>query len=600
MRARRWIVVGTALLVSPLTAVLGSLVGWWHLGPGASAAAICLVMILLAASVPRQARLLSDVEAAASARSRVRLDTIVDNAADLILVVDDRGLVTYVSRSVRTYFGVGPEFLVGHSMVGMLAATGHPVGRDDIVDWLRMHARAGEPRIQQRFLRTCGLAVDLEFVIVDMIDDEEVQGIVISGRDVTAQREVEAQLAHRATHDALTGLANRDLFLQQCERALESEPWQASDSGESPVAGVAVLYVDLDGFKSVNDSVGHAAGDELLRAIAARLETCLGPDGLVARLGGDEFAVLLEDVPDARFAVSLAERILDAVREPVHTARVSMSVAASIGIAHASSPVDVDGLIRNADLAMYAAKRLGKGRYDVFDERMNREALDAMQFRVELGRAVVDEQMTLRYLPVAHATTGRLAGAEAQLVWEHPERGLLPLDAFLPAAEEAGLGAGLARLILEHATADCVAWNQARPAEPLWVTVGLSASQLLDPSLVDFVGAALAHAGLEPGLLVIEMNETALIEASDSLVDVARRLSELGVSLALDDFGAGHTSLGSLPRFPVDGFIQVRFVGDAVASQEILEASRNELVLQVDARDHRAVDSRTRFGAAAR
>jgi diguanylate cyclase (GGDEF)-like protein/PAS domain S-box-containing protein len=368
--------VGTAALMVPLVVVFGAQVGWWPSTSFVTGLMVVLEMVLLALVVSRMAALVRHVEAVVTARGRVRLDTIVDHSADLILVVDAAGILTYVSQSIRTAFGVGPEMLVGREMAYMLEASGNPSFDGDLVEWLRMHARADEPRIQQQFVGAGGRVIDLEFVIVDMIDDEAVCGLVISGRDVTAQRRIEEQLAYRATHDALTGLANRDLFLLRCDRALRFDRdggWAAADAATK----IAVLYVDLDGFKSVNDGIGHAAGDEVLRAVAARLQACLRDDGLVARLGGDEFAVLLENVPDSQYTVDVAERILDAVREPVHTAHVSLSVAASIGIAHATPRADTDRLVRNADLAMYAAKRRGHGHFDVFQEWMAEDAAAA-------------------------------------------------------------------------------------------------------------------------------------------------------------------------------------------------------------------------------
>ena len=364
--------------------------------------------------------------------------------------------------------------------------------------------------------------------------------------DVTERLALQDQLAHQAFHDDLTGLPNRALLRDRIEHALSS--------GCRDGSRVAVLFLDLDGFKDVNDSLGHAAGDELLAAVAARLQTCLRPGDSVARLGGDEFAILLVEGRHDGAADVVAGRALEALRAPFELEGRQVVVSASIGIA-TGSPVDAtaDTLLRDADAAMYAAKWSGAGRSRRFQTSMHTEAVERFELAADLRAALAGEQLVIHYQPVVALETGEVEGVEALLRWNHPERGLVPPLRFVPLAEESGLIVPIGRWVLEQACRQAAEWLAAGVVAPAFaMSVNVSVRQLHDDAFVGHVAEALAVTGLAPGALVLEVTETALVQD----VEVANlRLAELkalGVRIAIDDFGTGYSSLDYLRRFPVD------------------------------------------------
>jgi diguanylate cyclase (GGDEF)-like protein len=348
-------------------------------------------------------------------------------------------------------------------------------------------------------------------------------------------RRSEAQVKHQAAHDALTGLANRVLFNDQLRTALKRG------------VGVAVLFVDLDDFKAVNDRFGHAAGDDLLTAVAGRLAACMRSGDTVARLGGDEFAVLLEGA-DELAAVQTAERLIGALAAPLALPGTTVTVEASVGIAIAPRGTgDVGGVLRNADVAMYAAKEAGKGRFAVFEPGMHTRTLDRIEQEHELREALDRDQFVLRYQPIIELASGQPVGVEALVRWQHPTRGLLPPSEFIPRAETTGLIVALGRSILDKACAQAARW---RGDTELRLGVNLSARQLTDPGLFDDVVATLSATQLPADRLVLEITETALLNNAPDRV--LMELREVGVRIALDDFGTGYSSLEHLRRFPVD------------------------------------------------
>jgi diguanylate cyclase (GGDEF)-like protein len=348
-------------------------------------------------------------------------------------------------------------------------------------------------------------------------------------------RRSEAQVKHQATHDGLTGLANRALFSDRLQAMLKRG------------VDVAVLFIDLDDFKAVNDSFGHAVGDDLLVAVSARLAACMRSGDTVARLGGDEFAVLLEGA-DERAAMQTAERLLDALGMPLALPGAAIPVRASVGIAVASPGTsDVGEVLRNADVAMYAAKEAGKGRFAIFEPGMHTRALDLIEQEHDLREAIDQDQFVLRYQPVVELATGHIIGVEALVRWQHPTRGLLAPSEFIPLAETTGLIVELGRSILDKACRQATRW---RGATELMLGVNLSARQLTDPGLLDQVAATLSTTGLPAERLVLEITETALLKSATDRVLAGLR--QAGVRIALDDFGTGYSSLEHLRRFPVD------------------------------------------------
>lgn len=354
------------------------------------------------------------------------------------------------------------------------------------------------------------------------------------------------ELRHQAFHDSLTGLANRALFQDRVERALARRP---GDSGRL----VAVLFLDLDDFKTVNDSLGHAGGDQLLAAVADRLGTCLRTSDTAARLGGDEFAILLEDVGDEAAATEVAQRIIDALRPPIRIGEAAAVIATSIGIA-ASPPGlnSVSELLRNADFAMYQAKHGGKGRYEVFRSGLRETANERAALEGLLRGAEERDELRLHYQPVVDLADGSITGVEALVRWEVPGRGLLMPGEFIGLAEESGVIVQLGRWVLDQACAQTEAWRHRHGLDRLSVGVNLSARQFQHPDLVAEVGAALAASGLEPSCLILEITESVLMQTTAATIGKLADLRRIGVRLAIDDFGTGYSSLGYLERFPVD------------------------------------------------
>jgi diguanylate cyclase (GGDEF)-like protein len=357
------------------------------------------------------------------------------------------------------------------------------------------------------------------------------------------RRRTEERTQHEALHDALTGLPNRSLFLDRLEHALSVAARRETD--------IAVLFLDLDQFKLVNDSMGHAAGDELLAAVAPRLEQALRPGDTVARFGGDEFAVLAEDVGDERGATRIAERIAESLTRPFILRDREHFVSASIGISIGSGAEEPEGLIRDADAALYRAKDHGRGGYEIFDEVMRSRVIEHMQTENDLRRALQREEFVLHYQPVVRLHDGSIQSMEALLRWDHPERGLVGPLAFIPVAEESRLIVPIGRWVIEQACRQAAAWQKLRPdSAPISVAVNLSARQLADPELLAHVEGSIQANGIEPSTLWLELTESTLLD--DAAVErTLGALRRLGVHLVLDDFGVGFSSLGYLKQLPL-------------------------------------------------
>ena len=356
--------------------------------------------------------------------------------------------------------------------------------------------------------------------------------------------EIAEQFTRDALHDPLTKLPNRTLFLDRLRLALSrADRLQSS---------VAVLFVDLDGFKAVNDSLGHAAGDQLLIEVAERVRQSLRSADTVARLGGDEFAVLLEDLGQGGGERIAAERILKALRTPIVVEGTELVTRASIGIAVSTAEEGAGDLLRQADLAMYRAKAGGKDRHETFEPAMHATALARLELGAELRRALDQDNLIVHYQPVCELPTGRLTRTEALVRWQHPQRGLVSPAEFIPLAEERGLIIPLGQWVLQQACRQTHRWQQRHPSQPpLGVAVNLSAGQLR-PGFVETVAETLREAGLDPRCLTLEITESLLMQQTAETVEYLRELKDLGVRLAIDDFGTGYSSLSRLRFFPID------------------------------------------------
>ena len=394
----------------------------------------------------------------------------------------------------------------------------------------------------------------------EVVIGEEGQTKLITGtvQDVTERKCLEDELAHQAFHDALTDLANQALFRNRVEHA--------STRAARRQSPLAVLFLDLDNFKTVNDSLGHTVGDGLLMAVAQRLQRHLRGVDTAARLGGDEFAVLLEDLEAEADATRLAERLIAALSEPFGTGGREVVVGVSIGIALHHPALSSDQLLRNADLAMYRAKASGKGRAQVFEPEMHTAALERLNIEADLRRALDRGEITIQYQPIVAVGSGVISSMEALMRWQHPVRGPLSPGTFIPLAEETGLIHELGRHVLFEACLQARRWQLAHPSHPtLGVSVNLSPRQLVHPDVVDQVASALDASRLPASALVLEITEGAMMHDTGAAIAKLTALKELGVRLALDDFGTGYSSLSYLRRFPVD---MVKIDRSFVASME--------------------------------
>jgi diguanylate cyclase (GGDEF)-like protein len=353
-----------------------------------------------------------------------------------------------------------------------------------------------------------------------------------------------AQLTHQAFHDVLSNLPNRALFLDRLELTLKDT---ADES-------VAVLFLDLDNFKFVNDSLGHQAGDSFLLAVSQRLEACVRPGDMIARLGGDEFTILLKDIAGVNDAIAVCERIAEQLEAPFIIAGREVFATASVGIALSTAGhTGSNDLLRDADVAMYSAKTNGKARYQVFDHTMGAQATERLEVETDLRRAVERGEFCVHYQPIVQLTTGRIVEMEALVRWEHPRRGLVLPALFIPLAEETGLIVPIGQWVLEEACRQARAWEQQFPAQrPLVINVNLSGRQLQQPDLIAVVTDALSKSGLAPSRLKLEITESVVMQDAEGTIATLWALKELGIQLAIDDFGTGYSSLSYLKRFPVD------------------------------------------------
>jgi diguanylate cyclase (GGDEF)-like protein len=394
----------------------------------------------------------------------------------------------------------------------------------------------------------------------------------------TAQREhAEAQLRHAAYHDALTGLPNRVFFLDRLSNAIMRMK-------RHPGTLVAILFLDIDRFKIINDSLGHAAGDRLLAALALRLASCLRPYDMLVRLGGDEFTILLEDAADVRDACDVAERILHALVQPFRIDEQDVFATISIGVALGElGSEDAVGMLRDADIAMYRAKQLGGGRYELFVHEMHVQAMARSQLEMDLRRALARNELRLAYQPIVALGTGRIKGFEALARWQHTEQGMIPPSAFIPLAEETGLIVPLGEWVLTEACRQARTWQDVQPGgPPVSVNVNVAAKQLITKAfttngLSAQVKRVLAESGLDPAQLNLEITESALLDYAEATEVALAYVRSLGVALQLDDFGTGYSSLSYLQRLPIDTVkIDRSFVsggpGTGIANPQIVQA----------------------------
>jgi len=482
-------------------------------------------------------------------QSEARFSSLVQNSSDVVMVVEADSTIRWMSPSVERVLGYSSTELEGTRLTERI----HPEDKANVLQFLTAGVQQNDihPALTEfRMRHRDDFWLHVETLRTNLLHDENVKGIVLNTRDVSERKAFEDQLAHQAFHDSVTGLANRALFKDRVEHALERQTRE-----DRPVS---VLFMDLDDFKTINDSLGHAAGDRLLAEVGDRLKDCLRGADTAARLGGDEFAILLEDGGDGIDAAEVASRILARLEGAFHLESKDVFVRASIGIASAEhtkkvGPEGAEELLRNADVAMYMAKEAGKGRYQVFEPAMHDTALKRLELKADLQRAIDNEEFILNYQPVIELQTGQIEGFEALLRWKHPERGIVPPLDFIPLAEETGIIVPIGRWVLREAALRAKELQERYPADPpLHMAVNLSARQLQRPEIVNEVAEILMETQLDPETLVLEITESVMMEDMDLSIQRLAELKELGVRLAVDDFGTGYSSLNYIRRFPVD------------------------------------------------
>jgi diguanylate cyclase (GGDEF)-like protein/PAS domain S-box-containing protein len=480
-------------------------------------------------------------------RSEARFRSLVQHGSEIIIILDAHGAIRYISPAIERMLGYQPEAMIGANLNQQVI---HP---RDLATSINFHetllntpdkTHATEMLMQHRD----GSWLHFEMIGSNLLQDANVQGLLITARDISERKIFEQQLQHQAFHDPLTGLPNRALFMNRLQHAL------IRAGRHTPNDLLALLFVDLDLFKVVNDSLGHEAGDHLLVAVANRLQLAIRPQDTVARFGGDEFMILLEDLPDEAAARAIAEEMLQKLRVTENINGYEIVVTASIGVALNYAGIDsTSDLLRYADAAMYQAKREGKGRYHVFDGRTSTSLLERLELEQELRRAVELEEFRVFYQPIIALNSRKVIGIEALIRWQHPRLGLIAPAHFINTAEETGLIVPMGRWVLEEACRQVSQWQTEREDDiRLELSVNLSAKQLQQPNLATEIAEVLKKTGLAPINLKLEITESVAMSDAEGMLARLHELKALGVKLAIDDFGTGYSSLSYLKRFPVD------------------------------------------------
>lgn len=475
-------------------------------------------------------------------RSETRLRDIIEHSSNMFFVRTPEGVFTYVSPQSQQFLDCSPaEALCNWTEF----FTDNPINQEGqaIIDY---EVETGEPHgaYELELMGRTGRKIWVEVHEEPIVRKGKTSHIVGALVDITQRRDIENQLKHQAFHDALTGLPNRALFMDRLAHALETRRRRKTK--------LAVLFLDLDRFKNVNDSLGHDIGDQLLKEAASRLHECLRVGDTVARLGGDEFTILMEDIQSEGDAIMIAERVAETLREPFTVQEHELFVTTSVGIAISHALNDTpDDLLRDADVAMYRAKHKGRAQFEVFDPDMNARALERLTIETDLWQAINREEMRVFYQPKFEIKTEKIVGFEALVRWQHPRFGMISPAEFIPLAEETGLILQIGRWVLVQALKQGHRW-QEQTGDPLEMSVNLSARQLTQPNIILEIADALEETKFPPEKLILEITESVVMADPEAAIRTLRELRALGVKIAIDDFGTGYSSLAYLKRFPVD------------------------------------------------
>jgi len=472
-----------------------------------------------------------------------RYASLIANASDVIMIVAPDGMLRFVSPACERTLGLKPEEITGRSLPELWVGEDGEKVRLFLAEVAATRSGTVGP-VELRIERGARRCV-IEGVGSNLTEDPAVQGLALNFRDISERKALEEQLRQLAFHDPLTLLANRNLFRDRVQHALT-----LAQFGQG---SVAVMFLDLDNFKNINDSLGHDAGDCLLQAVAQRIVKTTRSSDTVARLGGDEFAVLLEGIATVSEVGRLADALIDTLDLPFTLEGMEVRVAASIGVAFSTPDTGAEALLSNADIAMYHAKAAGKNRHVTFQPQMQDMLQERLRLEADIGRALAHEEFFLEYQPIIDLGTKSLLGVEALVRWRHPEAGILMPGRFIQVAEECGQIVKLGRWVLKQACRDVCAWRRSiAGGSGLRLAVNISGRHLQHGELVDDVAQALRESGFEAGNLVIELTESTTMYNTEANLERFQRLKALGVKLAIDDFGTGYSSLSYLHRFPID------------------------------------------------
>lgn len=476
-------------------------------------------------------------------RRERELKALVENAPDIIARFNPQMRYVYVNPAIETITDLSCQFCMGKTNEELNLP--QDFGQTLQQKLQKVFQTKQENEFEFSFSTNDGTKHYYTRLVPELGHDGSVESVLSIAREISALKEAEAKLIHDALHDPLTGLPNRVLFIERLSRALVR-------TNRDPDYRFAVLFLDLDRFKIVNDSLGHAVGDLLLIAIGERLETCLRSQDTVARFGGDEFVILLDNIANVNEATAITQRIQTALLSPFNLQGYEVFTNASIGIALSSSNYNQpEELLRDADIAMYRAKNLGKARYEIFNVQMYAQAKELLPLETNLRRAIERQEFVLDYQPIVSLETNQIIGFEALVRWLRPKQGLLTPDRFIPLAEETGLIVPIGNWVLEEACRQLQLWQtQFSTAPPLTMSVNFSSKQFLQPNLIEQMAQILQATGLKPNSLKLEMTESVLMDNSQSITAILLQLGEMGIQIQIDDFGTGYSSLSYLHRFP--------------------------------------------------
>ena len=472
-----------------------------------------------------------------------RFRALIRSVSDVIVILGTDGLIRYVSPAVGSLWGRSEPEVIGRNVFDRV----HP---EDVETMRQLLAAASEQPNSTlsgsvRLRQEPAAWRNFEVILANLLHEPAINGIVATYHDITERMTFEQKLTRLAFRDPLTGLANRAHFKERLQKALI----EADGQGRS----VAVIFFDLDNFKIVNDSLGHAYGDQVLRVVAKRVRVCLRQGDAAGRFGGDEFTVLIDGVATPNQVMPIVDRLRTALKEPIHIEGRDLFVGGSIGIAisspHRDSP---DDLLRKADLAMYHAKSSGKGCHAIFDATLNAAAVERLELETDLRTALERNELRVYYQPVVSLDDGRLRGMEALVRWQHPRLGLVMPSRMIPVAEESGLIIEVGQWVLENACRQVRQWQRHYPASALNLAVNLSARQFRHATLVKEIRAALDESALAPSSLTLEITESHLIHDPAGATEKLKRLKSIGVEIAIDDFGTGYSSMSAIKAFPID------------------------------------------------